>query len=84
MARAGSGSAETHFPGATQIVDLYHAREHVSDLCKLLFAGDERQTVRYRLRWWALLDAGKIEKLVDQAIRRLPDELIVRKRPNLK
>jgi len=77
------GLAETHFPGATQIVDLYHAREHVSDLCKLLFAGDERQTVRYRLRWWALLDAGKIEKLVDQAIRRLPDELIVRKKAEL-
>jgi len=28
--------ATTHFPGATQIVDLYHAREHLHDLAKLL------------------------------------------------
>ena len=28
--------AKAHFPGATHIVDLYHAREHLSDLAKLL------------------------------------------------
>jgi hypothetical protein len=28
--------ATTHFPEATQIVDLYHAREHLHDLAKLL------------------------------------------------
>ncbi len=33
-----------HFPSATHIVDLYHAREHLSDLAKLLanVLGDER------------------------------------------
>ncbi|MHB8319297.1 MAG: ISKra4 family transposase [Acidimicrobiales bacterium] len=28
--------AKLHFPGATHIVDLYHAREHLGDLAKLL------------------------------------------------
>jgi len=28
--------ATLHFPGATHIVDLYHAREHLGDLAKLL------------------------------------------------
>ena len=75
--------AETHFPGATQIVDLYHAREHVSDLCKILFAGNVRQIVRHRLRWWTLLDAGKVERIINQAIRRLPEESIAKKKAEL-
>lgn len=66
--------AEFHFPGATQIVDLYHAKQHVSDLCKLLFPHNERQTVRQRLRWWTLLEAGQIGKLIAQAQRHLPAE----------
>ena len=28
--------ADTHFPAATQVVDYYHAREHLADLVKLL------------------------------------------------
>jgi hypothetical protein len=36
--------AKLHFPGATHIVDLYHAREHLGDLAKLLASslGDDR------------------------------------------
>ena len=35
-ARSGSGTWPTElFPAATQIVDLYHAREHLHDLAKL-------------------------------------------------
>lgn len=36
--------AKAHFPGATHIVDLYHAREHLGDLAKLLAPelGDDR------------------------------------------
>ncbi|MHB1290061.1 hypothetical protein [Georgenia sp.] len=30
--------ADTHFPAATQIVDYFHAREHLADLTKLLTA----------------------------------------------
>ena len=31
------GIADEHFPGAIQIVDLYHAREHLTDLGKLVY-----------------------------------------------
>jgi hypothetical protein len=38
--------ATRHFPEATQIVDLYHAREHLHDLAKLLefMLGDGKKT----------------------------------------
>jgi len=65
--------ANTHFSGATHIIDLYHAKEHVSNLCKLLFGNDEKQNVRYRTQWWTYLDYGQIEKITRQAKRRLPN-----------
>jgi hypothetical protein len=56
--------ADQHFPGAIQIVDLYHARQHLWDLAAKLFANDEPG----RQRWAAIcldrLDRGKIEGLV--------------------
>ena len=64
--------ADTHFPGATHIIDLYHAKEHVSKLCKLLFGDDEKKNVRYRTRWWTYLDYGQIQKITHQAERKLP------------
>src|SRR3984893_6958663 len=33
--------ADRHFPGAVQIVDLYHAREHLWDLARKLYLPDE-------------------------------------------
>jgi hypothetical protein len=62
---------EEHFPDAIQIVDLYHARQHVADLCKHLFGDDERSLLRHRIRWWTFLDEGKVEKIVRQACQEL-------------
>jgi len=67
--------AEKHFPDATQIVDLYHAREHVSNLCKLLFAPDDKQIQDHRLTWWQNLDAGAVEKILEEAAHYLPDDV---------
>jgi len=57
--------AEQHFPGAIQIVDLYHARQHLWDLARKLHPNDVRAQKRWlgihQKRW---LDKGKIEKLV--------------------
>jgi hypothetical protein len=64
--------AQLHFHEATQIVDLYHARQHVSDQCKILFPGQEKQIVRHRMRWWTDLDSGNIEKIVREASQKLP------------
>lgn len=57
--------AEQYFPGAIQIVDLYHARQHLWDLARKLHPNDARAQKRWlglhQKRW---LDKGKIEKLV--------------------
>lgn len=59
--------AEMHFPEATSIIDLYHAREHVSELCKVLLGPNEKQIGHQRIRWWTDLDGGKVEKIIHQA-----------------
>jgi hypothetical protein len=57
--------AEHHFPGAVQIVDLYHARQHLWDMARELHPKDEAgQKVFIKLHQKRLLDKGKIEKLV--------------------
>jgi len=64
--------AQMHFPEATLIIDLYHARQHVSGLCKALFAIDEKKIGQQRIRWWTDLDDGKVEKIIHQAQQQLP------------
>jgi hypothetical protein len=57
--------AEQHFPGAVQIVDLYHARQHLWDLARRLLPNDEAsQKAWMNVHQRRLLDKGKIEKLV--------------------
>jgi len=57
--------AEQHFPGAIQIVDLYHARQHLWELVRRLHANDEvKQKAWTKVHQRRLLDKGKIEKLV--------------------
>jgi hypothetical protein len=58
--------ADTAFPGAVQIVDAYHAKEHV---CKLAHAatGGKDGLKEARARLLGLLDAGDIEGLVSTA-----------------
>lgn len=65
---------QTHFPGATHIIDLYHAREHLVDLCKFLFGRNLKRLNLCQDRWWDLLDQGDIEELVDQARAWLPKD----------
>jgi hypothetical protein len=57
--------ADQHFPGAIQIVDLYHARQHLWDLARKLYPNDRaNQKAWMRVHQKRLLDKGKIEKLV--------------------
>ena len=56
--------ADRYFPGAIQIVDLYHAREHVWVLAAKLFPADDRKRRRWGKRLQDKLDSGKIECLV--------------------
>ena len=56
--------AHQHFPSAVEIVDLYHARQHLWELSAKLFPNDERQRKRWTARWLHQLEQGKIEALV--------------------
>ncbi len=57
--------AKEHFSGAIEIVDLFHARQHLWDLARLIYPND----IKHRNAWIGLhqkrwLDKGKIAKLV--------------------
>jgi hypothetical protein len=56
--------ADQHFPGAIQIVDLYHARQHLWELARKLHPNDEVNQKRWMMVQQHRLDQGKIEKLV--------------------
>lgn len=56
--------AQQHFPGAVQIVDLFHARQHLWDLARRLYPNDEVQQKRWIRIQQNRLDKGKIEQLV--------------------
>src|SRR5205807_8335349 len=54
-----------HFPGAIQIVDLYHARQHLWAVARQLYPQEEvQQKAWMKVHQKRLLDKGKIEKLV--------------------
>jgi len=56
--------ADEHFPGSIQIVDLYHAREHLSELAKILYGpGTPRAKAWADLRT-VELDAGNVERVI--------------------
>jgi hypothetical protein len=56
---------DLHFPGAIQIVDLYHARQHLWELARSLHPNDAVQQKAWMNKHQKrLLDKGKIETLV--------------------
>jgi hypothetical protein len=56
--------ASLHFPDAIQIVDLYHAREHLWSLGAKLYPNDSPAQKRWVMVRKDKLDEGKIERLV--------------------
>jgi hypothetical protein len=57
--------ANQHFPGAIQIVDLYHARQHLWDLARKLYPNQQAEQQRWMLiHKDAWLDQGRLEELV--------------------
>jgi Uncharacterised protein family (UPF0236) len=63
--------AEEHFPGAVQIVDLYHAEEHVWQVARAVFGPQTEAAAVWAKDACDLLVHGKIEELV-AAIAALP------------
>jgi hypothetical protein len=63
--------AEEQFPGAIQIVDEYHARQHVWDVARAAFAGEQSQRDAWARTVIDTLTEGQIEAVI-AAIERLP------------
>lgn len=66
--------ADEHFPTAVQIVDLYHAREHLAQAAKLIFASSsdpQSQGLRARTEE---LDAGRVEAVIGALGRSRPKD----------
>lgn len=64
--------AALHFSGAVEIVDLYHARQHLHDLVDYLLPQGGRETERRQLKWRTMLDEGRVEKIIAEAEQSLP------------
>lgn len=60
--------ADQHFPGAIQIVDLYHARQHLWTLARKLYPNQEAEQRRWMMVHQDMLDEGRIADLV-QSLR---------------
>lgn len=63
--------AAEHFPGAVQILDLYHAKEHVWDVAHAVFGRGTAAGTAWATRACSLLELGQSETLVS-AIKALP------------
>jgi hypothetical protein len=62
--------AEECFPGAVQIIDLYHAREHYWNAGRAVLDHDKKKLHKWADRRRKELDNGKVEKVIE-AIRQL-------------
>jgi hypothetical protein len=56
--------ADQHFANAIQIVDLYHARQHLWELAAKLFPNEPPARKRWATRLQHKLDQGKVELVV--------------------
>jgi hypothetical protein len=64
--------AALHFPHAVQIVDLYHAREHLGLMCSLLVPAGGKQKESLKERWKKLLDQGNLQRILSEARAQMP------------
>lgn len=53
-----------HFPRATEVLDLYHARERVSDIGKLVFRSGTDAAKSWIAERYREVDAGNVESLL--------------------
>jgi hypothetical protein len=68
------GVAEEHFLGAIEIVDLYHAREHLEKVAKLLYGAKGAECQAWISSRRDELDEGKVEAVIAaMGKRRVPD-----------
>lgn len=66
--------ALTLFGPTLFILDLYHAREHLIELCRDLYGTDQKRLDQIKGRWWDYLDEGHLEEIAAEATTLLPKD----------
>jgi hypothetical protein len=56
--------AQHYFPAAVHVVDLYHAREHLGDVAKLIFAPHSKESKDWVAARHTELDAGEVDVII--------------------
>ena len=64
--------AAEHFPGAIEIVDLYHAREHLAELAKVVYGPGSSMAAQWKDARIAELDVGNVEAVLTAIARLRP------------
>lgn len=64
--------ASEHFPDAIQIVDLYHAREHLSGLANIVYGPGSREAEHWAQTRIEELDAADVEAVLAAMVRLRP------------
>jgi hypothetical protein len=72
------GIAARYFPWAIEVVDLYHAREHLADLGKVVYGPTSALAKRWAAARSDKLDAGDVEAVVTSIQRLRPGQSNVR------
>jgi hypothetical protein len=68
------GIAAQYFPGSTEIVDLYHAREHLANLGKVIYGSTSTQAKQWTAARSEQLDAGDVEAVITSMQRLQPSQ----------
>ena len=71
--------ADDQFPGATQIVDRYHAKKYLSDLGKALYGPTAPRAAQWAERRKEELDTGKFPALLNAIRRHVPHSDLARR-----
>lgn len=64
--------AEMHFPNVVEIVDLFHAKQHLSDVAKAVYGPTSQLAVAWTTRRHAELDQGEIDLSIKALSRLAP------------
>ena len=64
--------AAEHFPGAIEIIDLYHAREHLTGIAKVLYGPGSAEAKQWADARIAELDTGNVEAVLSAMARLRP------------
>jgi len=64
--------AQELFPGATEIVDQFHVKQHLSEVAKALYPTDLRRAHQWAEQRHQQLDAGQLQRLRRALLRHAP------------